>query len=54
MKMPEYKRRQIEFENRMRPRYNLEPVRWTPVERFYAEREYSYGLELLRDILQVV
>jgi len=51
MPMPEYKRRQMEFEDKNRPRYNLEPVRRIPVEQFYAEREYSHGLALLRELL---
>jgi ubiquinone/menaquinone biosynthesis C-methylase UbiE len=44
----EYKRKQIEHEDFHRPRYNLEPVNWTPVEAYYIEREYAHALRLLR------
>lgn len=51
MTLPDYKRRQIEHEDRYRPRYSLEPIHRTPVEEFYAEREYSVGLTLLQKLL---
>lgn len=51
MSLPEYKRKQIEHEDRILPRYSLEPIRRTPVEQFYAEREYSIGLTLLQKLL---
>ena len=50
MTLPEYKRKQIEHEDRYLPGYSLEPIRRTPVEQFYAEREYSIGLTLLQTV----
>lgn len=50
MKLSEYKRKQIEHENRHRPQYNLELVNLAPVERFYLERQYRFALSLLEEL----
>lgn len=49
--MPDYKRKQMEIEDQLRPRYSLEPIHFTPVEQFYAEREYHNALTLLNALL---
>jgi ubiquinone/menaquinone biosynthesis C-methylase UbiE len=49
--LSEYKRKQMEHEDRNRPKYNLQPVEWSPIQKFYAEYEYSRGLKLIQDLL---
>jgi SAM-dependent methyltransferase len=51
--LAEYKRKQIKHEDSYRPRYNLEPRSWSPVEQFYAEREYAHSLSLLKKLLPI-
>lgn len=49
----DYKHRQIEHADQTRPRYNLAPIRRTPIEHFYADREHAIGLELVRKLLPI-
>lgn len=51
MSLPEYKQIQIEHEDRHRIHYNLEAIQQTPTEKYYAEREYAFGLSLLEQLL---
>jgi len=49
--LAEYKRQQIKHEDFHRPHYNLSPLRRTPVEQYYADREYAHGLMMLGKLL---
>lgn len=50
MSLPSYKSQQIAYQDQILPRYNLQASTWSPLQRFYAEREYVFAHRMLRQL----